>query len=310
MSAKPSVGYVGVGFMGGSMVERLISLGYCVQAFDVDAARLAAAHRAGARPVVSPAAAARGADLVLLNLPSTQAVETAVFGTTGLATALQPPQLVVDFSTIPAAECRDFARRLHEKTGCNWVDAPVSGGPPASAAGTLTIMAGGAETDIARLRPLMDDVGRHFTHVGPIGSGSLAKTIAQLVVCSTYVVLAEAARLAEAAGIDAAILPSCVRGGHADGELMRQVYPRIAAHDFAPRAYARQLLKDLEAVQELARDAHVPTPMSAQATQLYRLMVAAGHAEIDGCGIYKLFESQSAAPWRLQRRPLEDAREH
>ena len=77
---------------------------------------------------------------------------------------------------------------------------------------------------------------------------------------------------------------------------MRQVYPRIAAHDFAPRAYARQLLKDLEAVQELARDTHVPTPMSVQATQLYRLMVAAGHSEIDGCGIYKLFESQAAAP--------------
>jgi 3-hydroxyisobutyrate dehydrogenase-like beta-hydroxyacid dehydrogenase len=232
----------------------------------------------------------------MLNLPSAQAVEEAVFGTTGLATALRPPQLVVDFSTIPAAECRDFSHRLHEKTGCNWVDAPVSGGPPAAAAGSLTIMAGGPEADIARLRPLMDDVGRQFTHVGSVGSGSLAKTIAQLVVCSTYVVLAEAARLAEAAGIDAAILPSCVRGGHADGELMRQVYPRIAARDFAPRAYARQLLKDLEAVQELARDAHVPTPMSAQATQLYRLMVAAGHAEIDGCGIYKLFESQIAAP--------------
>jgi 3-hydroxyisobutyrate dehydrogenase len=310
MSAKPSLGYVGVGFMGGPMVERLVSLGYPVQVFDIDAARLAAAERAGARRVESPADAARGAEFVLLNLPSTQAVDTAVFGTTGLATALRPPQLVVDFSTIPAAECRDFSRRLHDKTGCNWVDAPVSGGPAASGAGTLTIMAGGAETDIERLRPLMDDVGRQFTHVGPIGSGSLAKAIAQLVVCSNYVVLAEAARLAEAVGIDAAILPSCVRGGHADGELMRQIYPRIAAHDFAPRAYARQLLKDLEAVQELARDAHVPTPMSAQATQLYRLMVAAGHSEIDGCGIYKLFESQTAAPPPLQARPLEDAREH
>jgi 3-hydroxyisobutyrate dehydrogenase len=296
MSAKPSAGYVGVGLMGGSMVERLVMLGYRVQAFDTDAARLAAARRAGALCVESPADAARGADFVMLNLPSAQAVEEAVFGTTGLATALRPPQLVVDFSTIPAAECRDFSHRLHEKTGCNGVDAPVSGGPPAAAAGSLTIMAGGPEADIARLRPLMDDVGRQFTHVGSVGSGSLAKTIAQLVVCSTYVVLAEAARLAEAAGIDAAILPSCVRGGHADGELMRQVYPRIAARDFAPRAYARQLLKDLEAVQELARDAHVPTPMSAQATQLYRLMVAAGHAEIDGCGIYKLFESQIAAP--------------
>jgi 3-hydroxyisobutyrate dehydrogenase-like beta-hydroxyacid dehydrogenase len=214
----------------------------------------------------------------------------------GLAGVLRAPQLVVDFSTIPATECRDFSRRLHEKTGCNWVDAPVSGGPPASAAGTLTIMAGGGEADIARLKPLMNDVGRQFTHVGPVGSGSQAKTIAQLVVCSTYAVLAEAARLAEATGIDAALLPICVRGGHADSELMRQIYPRIAAHDFAPRAYARQLLKDLEAVQDLARDAHVPTPMSAQATQLYRLMVAAGHAEIDGCGIYKLFESRSAAP--------------
>jgi 3-hydroxyisobutyrate dehydrogenase len=286
MSAKPSVGYVGVGLMGGSMIERLVQLGYRVQAFDIDAARLVAAQRAGARPVANAADAARGADFVMLNLPSAQAVEAAVFGTTGLANALRPPQLVVDFSSIPAAECRHFSRRLHEKTGCTWVDAPVSGGPPAAAAGSLTIMAGGAETDIARLQPLMDDVGRHFTHVGPI---------AQLVVGSTYVVLAEAARLAEAAGIDAAILPTCVRGGHADGELMRQIYPRIAAHDFAPRAYARQLLKDLEAVQELGRDAHVPTPMSAQATQLYRLMVAAGHAEIDGCGIYKLFESQAVA---------------
>jgi 3-hydroxyisobutyrate dehydrogenase len=296
MSAKPSVGYVGVGLMGGPMVERLISLGYRVQAFDTDADRLATAHRTGAHPVENAADAARGADFAVLNLPSARAVETAVFGTTGLATALRAPQLVVDFSTIPAAECRDFSRRLHEKTGCSWVDAPVSGGPPAAAAGSLTIIAGGAETDIAWLRPLMDDVGRQFTHVGPIGSGSLAKTIAQLVVCSNYAVLAEAARLAEAVGIDATILPNCVRGGHADGELMRQVYPRIAAHDFAPRAYARQPLKDLEAVQELARDAHVPTPMSAQATQLYRLMVAASHAEIDGCGIYKLFESQAAAP--------------
>jgi 3-hydroxyisobutyrate dehydrogenase len=104
----------------------------------------------------------------------------------------------------------------------------------------------------------------------------------------------EAVRLAEASGIDAAILPNCVRGGHADGELMRQLYPRIAAHDFAPRAYARQLLKDLEAVQDLARETHVPTPMSSQATQLYRLLVAAGHAD-DGCGVYKLFEAQTAA---------------
>jgi 3-hydroxyisobutyrate dehydrogenase-like beta-hydroxyacid dehydrogenase len=294
-SVKPPLGYVGTGLMGGPMVERLLSLGYPVRVFDIDANRLMAVERAGAHAVRSPVETAAGVHFVLLNLPSLQAVETAVFGTDGLVNALSPSQMLVDFSTIPASACRDLAGRLRERCGCSWIDAPVSGGPSASGAGTLTIMAGGGDDDIARIMPLMSDISRNFTHVGPTGAGSVAKTIAQLVVGSTYAVLAEAVRLAEASGIDPAILPSCVRGGHADGELMRQIYPRIAAHDFAPRAYARQLLKDLEAVQDLARETHAPTPMSGQATQLYRLLIAAGHAETDACGVYKLFEMQTAA---------------
>ncbi len=291
-SAKSSIGYIGTGLMGGPMVERLVSLGYPVRAFDRDSDRLSAAERAGAGRASGPANAASNADLVLLNLPSPEAVEEVVFGPGGLAEAIRPPQLIVDFSTVAARTCRDLATRLAAQTGCAWIDAPVSGGPSASGAGSLTIMAGGSEADIARVMPLMTDIGQQFTHVGPTGAGSIAKTIAQLIVGSTYVVLAEAVRLAEAAGIDAAILPACVKHGHADGVLMRQLYPRIAAHDFAPRAYARQLLKDLEMVQDLAKSAGVPTPMSAQATQLYRLLVAAGHSEIDGSGIFKLYEAR------------------
>jgi 3-hydroxyisobutyrate dehydrogenase-like beta-hydroxyacid dehydrogenase len=165
-------------------------------------------------------------------------------------------------------------------------------------------MAGGSDADIGRVRPLMGDIGQQFTHVGPTGAGSVAKTIAQLVVGCTYVVLAEAARLAEGAGIDSAILPRCVSIGHADGVLMQHLYPRIAAHDFAPRAYSRQLLKDLEAVQDLARAAKTPAPMSGLATQLYRLLIAAGHSEIDACGIYKLYEAQpSLEPLRQGAHP-------
>ncbi len=291
-SAKPRIGYVGVGLMGGPMVARLLALGYAVDVFDVDPERLAAAGQAGARLKTSPAEAAAEADLVLLNLPTVQAVEAV---TVALMTVLRPPQLLVDFSTIPPDACRRLAARLAEATGCGWIDAPVSGGPPAATSGALTVMAGGAEADIARVMPLMADIGEQFTYVGPTGSGSVAKSIAQLVVGSTYAVLAEAVRLAEASGIDAAILPACVSKGHADGVLMQQLYPRIAAHDFAPRAYARQLLKDLEAVQDLARGVGVPTPMSAQATQLYRLLVAAGHGGIDGCGIYRLYEDRTAS---------------
>jgi 3-hydroxyisobutyrate dehydrogenase len=275
------------------MLRRLISLGYRIRAYDLDAARLGAAAAAGAEAADSAASAAAAADFVLLNLPSAQAVELALFGSRGAAKAMSAASLVIDFSTIPAPLCRDFAARLRKKAGAAWIDAPVSGGPVAAAEGQLTVMAGGSAEDFARAEAVLSAVSGTLTHVGPLGSGCIIKTIAQLIVGSSHVLLAEAVALAEAAGIDAAILPSSVRNGHADGPLMQQLYPRIAAHDFTPRSYARQLLKDLEMVQDLARVTGTPTPMSSQATQLYRLMIAAGHGAMDAGGIYKLYGERS-----------------
>ncbi|MEJ8570429.1 NAD(P)-dependent oxidoreductase [Microbaculum marinum] len=288
-SDKPAIAYVGVGLMGGPMAALLAARGYRVSAFDVDPGRLAAVAEKGVTAAASAADAARGADCVLLNLPWESAVEAAVFGEDGVAGWLTANSVVVDFSTVSPAFCTRIAAAVSEKTGAVWIDAPVSGGPPASEAGELTIMAGGPEDAIARLKPLFDTIGRQFTRAGDTGAGAVAKAIAQLVVATNYAVLAEAARLAEAAGMDAALLPECVRYGHADGELMRQLYPRIVAHDFAPRAYARQLLKDLEMVQDVARAAGAPTPMSGQATQLFKLLVASGLGGIDGTGVYRLY---------------------
>src|SRR5919204_6081072 len=146
---KFPLGYVGVGLMGGPMVKRLSSLGWTVRAYDIVPER---SH------VSSAAEATRGADTVLLNLPTNDAVIDAVFGAQGIAKALRPPQLVVDFSTIPVDECRSHAARLQRETGCRWVDAPVSGGPPAVAAGLLTVMAGGQKEDLERLAPLIRDI--------------------------------------------------------------------------------------------------------------------------------------------------------
>lgn len=293
-SARLRLAYIGVGLMGGPMVARLAALGYQLRVFDADASRQAAAVTSGAVGATSPKDCATGADFVLLNLPSQAAVEAVTFGDAGLSGALSSPQIVVDFSTVSPDFCRRISTRVTEATGCEWIDAPVSGGPSAAAEGMLTIMAGGSEQAIARIRPLIADIGRQFTHVGETGMGSVAKMIAQLVVGTNYAVLAEAVRLAEAAGMDAALLPECVKYGHADGVLMQQLYPRIAAHDFAPRAYARQLLKDLDMVQDLARISDTATPMSAQAAQLFRLLVAAGHGDIDGTGIYRLYEGAPA----------------
>jgi 3-hydroxyisobutyrate dehydrogenase-like beta-hydroxyacid dehydrogenase len=293
-SAKPSIAYLGVGLMGGPMAARLAGQGYRITAFDIDPARLASAARSSIRIAKSPADASVKANIVLLNLPSQDAVEDVVFGQAGIASSLAPPQLVVDFSTVSPTFSRGIAARLREATGCEWIDAPVSGGPQAAADGTLTIMAGGSPQAIARIRQLASDIGRQFTHAGETGMGSAAKAVAQLVVATNYAVLAEAVRFAESIGMDAALLPACVKYGHADGVLMQQLYPRIAAHDFAPRAYARQLLKDLEMVQDLARESSSPTPMSAQATQLFRLLITAGFGEIDGTGVYRLYEGAAA----------------
>jgi 3-hydroxyisobutyrate dehydrogenase-like beta-hydroxyacid dehydrogenase len=293
MNDKPHIAYIGIGLMGLPMTKRLLGLGYRMTVFDVAPARLDEARAAGAQVATSAADTVAGADLVVLNLPTAAAVQEAAFGPRGVASAMRAPQLLVDFSTIPVDHGRAHAQRLREATGCGWVDAPVSGGPPASGGGTLTVMAGGEAADIERLRPFMADVAARFTHMGPAGSGLVAKMLNQLIVGCLHGVMAEAASMAEAAGIDAARLPECLAGGHADGSLLQRLYPRMVARDFAPQGYARQLRKDLEMVNDFAAALGTPVPMMGQALALYRRLIEAGHSELDTSAVFKLYEQRS-----------------
>ena len=290
MPGKPRIGYIGVGLMGLPMLKRLLSLGYTAKTCDIAADRVAAATAAGAQAAQSPAPACADVDLVILNLPTTEAVEAVVFGEAGVATAIRPPQLVIDFSTIKVEKCKAFAERLRAATGCGWVDAPVSGGPPASGTGTLTVMAGGDAADIERASVLFADVAGRFTHMGPSGAGMVAKMLNQLIVGCGHAVMAEAVVLAEAAGIDAARLPECLAGGHADGSLLQKLYPRMQRRDFAPLGYARQLLKDLEMVNEFAGGLKAPIPMTGEALSLYRILAHLGHSELDTAALVKVYE--------------------
>jgi 3-hydroxyisobutyrate dehydrogenase-like beta-hydroxyacid dehydrogenase len=291
--AKHRIGYIGVGLMGLPMVKRLVSLQYAVRAYDVLAERTTAATAAGAQLAVSPADAVQGADLVLLNLPTTDAVEQAVFGEAGVAGAMRPPQVLVDFSTIKVDKCKAFAQKLRAANGCGWIDAPVSGGPPASGSGTLTIMAGGEAAEIARAQPLLADIAGRFTHMGPSGAGMAAKMLNQLIVGCGHAVMAEAVVLAEAAGIDAARLPECIAGGLGDSALLQKLYPRMQRREFAPQGYVRQLLKDLDMVHEYAAALKAPTPMMSEALSLYRILVHLGHAELDTGAILKVYDRKA-----------------
>ena len=274
---KFKIGYVGVGLMGGPMVKRLTALGWQVRGYDI------VPERSSARSV---AEAVQGADVVLLNLPTNEAVEDAL---EKLLPALRAPQLVVDFSTIPVEACRAHAARLFRATGCRWVDAPVSGGPPAVEAGTLTVMAGGEAEDLERIAPLMTDIAGRCTRMGPVGSGLAAKMINQLIVGVGHAMLGEAIGLCEKAGIDAARIPECLAGGYADSNVMKAYWPRMVQRDFAPRGYVRQLLKDLEMVSSWAKNLQSRTPVMDSALEAYRELKKKGHSELDTSAVVKLY---------------------
>jgi 3-hydroxyisobutyrate dehydrogenase-like beta-hydroxyacid dehydrogenase len=277
---KFAIGYVGVGLMGGPMVKRLTSLGWSVRTYDIVPER---------SMLGSAGEAAPGAEVVLLNLPTNDAVEDAVFGARGLIHTLKKPQLVVDFSTIPVDACRAHAARVLKKTGCRWVDAPVSGGPPAVEAGTLTVMAGGEAADLERIAPLMKDIAGRCTRMGSVGSGLAAKMINQLIVGVGTAMLGEAVALCEKAGIDAARIPECLGGGYADSNVLKAYWPRMVERDFAPRGYVRQLLKDLEMVSAWAGAMQSRTPMLGSALAAYRELKKEGHSELDTAAVVKLY---------------------
>lgn len=290
MSEKPRIGFIGLGLMGQAFTKRLTARGYTVTGFDIAADKVAQAAKHGVIAAKSSAEVARQSDIVLVCVISTDAVRQAVFGPGGVVEAASAEKVLVDHSTTIVESTKSMAGTLRERTGMGWVDAPVSGGPPAAAAGTLAIMAGGEDEDIARVSPLMEDLASTFTHLGAVGAGQVTKMVNQILVLNNYCVIAEALALAEAAGVDASRIPDALAPGHAGSNLLKAAFPRMIARDFEPAGYARQILKDLDMVHDIAKELKVPTPMSSQAATLFRILVGKGHAEKDGIAVLKLYD--------------------
>lgn len=288
---------VGVGLMGEAMLRRLVERGWRVTAWDRDAPRCELARTLGADVAATPHQALDAADLVLMCVLDTGAVRDCVFGTGGLAQGDgNAGKLLVDLSTIDPEASRDMAAQAARQAGLRWVDSPVSGGPPAAANGTLTIMVGGAPEDFQAALPVLRELGANVTHMGPPGSGQTAKILNQAIVGAGFALMTEAVLLAEAAGIDAARLPQCLAGGLADSALLQKLYPRIAGRDFEPpTGYARQLHKDMEAVAAFARGNGQALPVVECTTRLYRAYIEAGHGMADSASLIRLYEAGLAA---------------
>src|SRR5262249_6762507 len=159
----------------------------------------------------------------------------------------------------PAATAA-MAARLSAQTGMGWVDAPLSGGAPAAVTGSLTLMLGGSDTDVARATPLLSKLSTHFTHLGASGAGQTVKLINQILCANHFMAVAEAVRFAESHGVDATRVPHALAGGRADSRILQEFMAKMARRDFSATGRIDNMLKDLETVQAAAVAKRIPLP--------------------------------------------------
>ncbi len=290
MSAKPSVGVIGIGIMGSAIAKRLIETGHPVQVFDLDKEKVAAAVKNGAQAAATPAAATEACDFVITSLNSAHIVRAVVFGKDGIAEKAAKGKMLIDMSSIDPIATAEMSKELRDRTGMAWVDCPLSGGAPKAAVGKLTIMAGGTAEDVEKARLVMDDLAANYTHMGPSGAGQTTKMINQILIGVGFQALAEAVRVAEAGGVDPAKLSVALAGGRADSQILQEYGPKMAARDMTPTGRIENMLKDLEPLQTFAASKRIPLFLPNLAIDLNRMFVLAGIGPLDTVAMMDQFE--------------------
>lgn len=288
MNPDLNVAVLGIGLMGYPMAKQLCQSGYRVHAWNRSAAKAERLVPFGATVHDSAAAAAKHADIVITMLESGPVVDAVLFGdgatTQGAASALRRGALVIDMSSIKPREAKEHAARL-AAGGLDYLDAPVSGGTVGAEAATLAIMAGGSAADFERALPLLLTMGR-ATHVGPVGSGQLAKLANQMIVGITIGAVAEALLLCEKGGADPAMVRKAISGGFAESRVLQVHGERMVEHDFAPRARMTVQLKDLRNALDTAASLQFDAPVTALFAQLFADGVSHGLGELDHAGLF------------------------
>ncbi len=289
---KPRLGYIGLGNMGLPMALRLIEQGFEMRNWARNPNRLTDLVAAGAIACDRPADVARDSDIVFTCVTDTPAMHAIVFGKGGIVEGGAAGKTLIDMSSIEPTATVEMAARLREKCGMAWIDAPVSGGPTACAAGTLTVMAGGDSTDFARVEDVINHLAARVTLMGPNGAGQITKLVNQALVGGTLALVAEAIQFAQDAGVDAAKIPTALAGGRADSPVLQEWGTRMIAKDYAPTATVNIVRKDLDTVARAAQGPGTPMPVVNAAGDVFRLAARLGFGELDVCAVKKVYDSE------------------
>jgi 2-hydroxy-3-oxopropionate reductase len=283
------VGFVGLGVMGRPMAANLLAGGHALFLHSRSGVPRELTDRGGVACAGGREVAAR-AEVVFTMVPATADVEAALFGPGGVAEGLSPGKVVVDTSSISPAATRDLAARVRG-LGCEYVDAPVSGGEIGAREATLTFMVGATEAGFERVRPLLALLGRSATHVGPNGAGQVAKVANQIVVALTIEAVGEALLFASKAGVDPAKVRQALMGGFAASRVLEVHGARMIERRFEPGARIELHQKDLELALAGARELGLALPGAAAAQQLFNACRALGGARWDHSAMVKALEA-------------------
>jgi 3-hydroxyisobutyrate dehydrogenase-like beta-hydroxyacid dehydrogenase len=274
------IGFCGLGLMGEPMVERLLAAGHELLVWNRSREKLQNAVTAGARAAATPADAAKDSEIVVVCLFDSAAVEQVVFGDSGIA-SVRGPRYLVDHSSISPASTRDFAKRLSEANGAEWVDAPVSGGVAGAKDGRLTVMAGASAEAMADLAVPIGAYAARFARVGPVGAGQTAKLCNQTIVTTTLIGIAEAVRLAQRNGIDASQLPKVLEGGWADSILLRTFARRMVEPPSDKVGSIATLLKDSRMIGRTAEESGTSMPVGSVVREVLTQLTEHGWGDAD-----------------------------
>lgn len=288
------IGFIGLGLMGRPMASQLIDAGHELVLHRVKSISQDLVTKGG-KAWNSAQAVAEAADIVILMLPDTPDVEAVLFGADGVAAGLSKGKLVIDMSSISPVATKGFAEKI-KALGCDYLDAPVSGGEVGAKAATLTIMVGGEPAVFERARPLFEKMGKNITLVGGVGDGQTAKVANQIIVGLTIQAVAEALLFAKTAGADPAKVREALMGGFASSRILEVHGERMIKRTFDPGFRLRLHNKDMKLAVDAARALDLALPNTATTQQLMNAAIGRGDGDKDHSGLIRTLEALSGKP--------------
>jgi 2-hydroxy-3-oxopropionate reductase len=282
------IGFIGLGIMGRPMALNLKAAGHTLTV--PERSSLTPEIRQAATVVATPRDVAAASEVVILMVPDTPDVEAVLFGAHGAAEGLAAGSLVIDMSSISPIATKDYARQVNAK-GCDYLDAPVSGGEVGARQASLTIMVGGPDAAFARAKPLFDVLGKTITHVGAEnGDGQTCKVANQIIVALNIQAVAEALVFAAKAGADPAKVRAAISGGFAASRVLELHGERMIKGNFDPGFRIRLHQKDLNLALSSARALNLSLPNTAVAQQMMSSCAAHGGADLDHSALVTAIE--------------------